>query len=184
MSGPAVVTWDEALARYDFGPGHPFDPVRLRLTMGLAPELWVLSSPWVGMVSPPPAADASLAPVRNDDYNEAVRRRGRTPVPNLRYGLGTADDPVFEGMHEAAAHVVGATTAAARPVWPGGGGDLVGGAGGRHHAMRASASRFCIYNDLAVAIRWLLAAGAERVAYVDLDVHHGDGVQAAFYDDP
>jgi len=57
-------------------------------------------------------------------------------------------------------------------------------AGGHHHAMRANASGFCVYNDLAVAIKWLLSAGAERVAYVDLDVHHGDGVQAAFYDDP
>jgi len=57
-------------------------------------------------------------------------------------------------------------------------------AGGLHHAMRGSASGFCVYNDPAIAIAWLLGQGAERVAYVDLDVHHGDGVQAAFYDDP
>ena len=184
MTGSAVVTWDEALTRYDFGPGHPFDPVRLRLTMALASELGVLSSPAVTMVSPSPATDDSLATVHDEDYIEAVRRAGQTLAPDLRYGLGTADDPVFAGMHEAAALVVGATTAAARAVWSGDAAHAVSIAGGHHHAMRASASGFCVYNDLAVAIKWLLAAGAERVAYVDLDVHHGDGVQAAFYDDP
>ena len=184
MAGSAVVTWDEALTRYDFGPGHPFDPVRLRLTMALASELGVLAGPAVTMVSPSPATDGSLATVHDEDYIEAVRRAGRTLAPDLRYGLGTADDPVFEGMHEAAALVVGATTAAARSVWSGEAVHAVSVAGGHHHAMRASASGFCVYNDLAVAIRWLLEAGAERVAYVDLDVHHGDGVQAAFYDDP
>src|SRR5580700_7998013 len=184
MSGPAVVVWDDALTRYDFGPGHPFDPVRLRLTMALAAELGVLAAPAVTIVSPSPATDGELATVHDEDYIEAVRRAGRTLAPELRYGLGTADDPVFEGMHEAAALVVGATTAAARSVWSGEVTHAVSVAGGHHHAMRASASGFCVYNDLAVAIRWLLEAGAERVAYVDLDVHHGDGVQAAFYDDP
>src|ERR1700728_3059374 len=184
MSGPAVVTWDEALTRYDFGPGHPFDPVRLRLTMGLASEFGVLASPAVTMVSPSPATDASLATVHDEEYIEAVRRAGRTLAPDLRYGLGTADDPVFEGMHEAAALVVGATTSAARAVWSGDATHAVSVAGGHHHAMRASASGFCVYNDLAVAIKWLLAAGAERGAYVRLDVHHGDGGEGALYDDP
>src|ERR1700721_836302 len=184
MSGSAVVTWDEALTRYDFGPGHPFDPVRLRLTMGLASALGGLSSPAGAVVPPSPPTGRALATVHDEDYIEAVRRAGRTLAPDLRYGLGTADDPVFEGMHEAAALVVGATTSAARSVWSGDAVHAVRVAGGHHHAMRASASGFCVYNDLAVAIRWLLAAGAERVAYVDLDVHHGDGVQAAFYDDP
>jgi acetoin utilization protein AcuC len=105
-------------------------------------------------------------------------------VPAVQFGIGTEDDPVFEGMHEAASLVVGATLAAARSVWSGDTAHAASVAGGHHHAMRAYASGFCVYNDIAVAIRWLLAAGAERVAYVDLDVHHGDGVQAAFYDDP
>jgi len=184
VAGSAVVTWDEAVTAYNFGPGHPFDPLRLRLTMALASELGVLAAPAVTLVSPSPATDGELATVHDEDYIEAVRRAGRTLAPDLRYGLGTPDDPVFEGMHEAAALVVGATTAAARAVWSGDAAHAVSVAGGHHHAMRASASGFCVYNDLAVAIKWLLAAGAERVAYVDLDVHHGDGVQAAFYDDP
>jgi len=87
-------------------------------------------------------------------------------------------------MHEASALVAGATLAAAQAVWSGSALHGASVAGGLHHAMRRAASGFCVYNDLAVAIKWLLAAGAERVAYVDTDVHHGDGVQAAFYDDP
>jgi acetoin utilization protein AcuC len=87
-------------------------------------------------------------------------------------------------MHEASALVAGATLAAARAVWTGSAEHGASIAGGLHHAMRGNASGFCIYNDPAIAIAWLLGAGAERIAYVDIDVHHGDGVQAAFYDDP
>jgi acetoin utilization protein AcuC len=184
MSGSLTVAWDDALTRYDFGPGHPLAPVRVALTMELARRLGVLSEPSVTMMSPPLATDAELATAHDDDYIEAVRRAGRSLAPDLGYGLGTSDDPVFEGMHEASALVAGATLAAGQAVWSGSALHAASIAGGLHHAMRRAASGFCVYNDLVVAIRWLLAAGAERVAYVDTDVHHGDGVQAAFYDDP
>src|SRR5579871_4111324 len=184
MTGSAAVIWDDALRRYDFGAGHPFDPVRIRLTMELARALDVLASPSVTVVEPSPATDGEIETVHDPEYVAAVRHAGRALLPAVSFGLGTDDDPVFEGMHEAAALVVGATLAAARSVWSGGTTHAVSVAGGHHHAMRAAASGFCVYNDLAVAIKWLLSAGAERVAYVDLDVHHGDGVQAAFYDDP
>src|SRR5271165_5058203 len=197
MGGSLTVAWDDALTYYDFGPGHPLAPVRVALTIELARQLGVLSEPSVTMVSPPPATDAELATAHDDDYIAAVRQAGRSLAPDLRFGLGTSDDPVFEGMHEASALVAGATLAAARTIWPGPRGQAAGTAdaaapalhaasiaGGLHHAMRRSASGFCVYNDPAIAIRWLLSAGAERVAYVDTDVHHGDGVQAAFYDDP
>jgi acetoin utilization protein AcuC len=184
MTGSAAVVWDDALTRYDFGPGHPFDPVRIRLTMALAGELGVLSSPAVSVISPEPATDSEIETVHDPRYVAVVRHVGRALVPALRFGLGTDDDPVFEGMHEAAALVAGATLAAARSVWSGATAHAVSVAGGHHHAMRANASGFCVYNDPAIAIKWLLSVGAERVAYVDLDVHHGDGVQAAFYDDP
>jgi acetoin utilization protein AcuC len=184
VTGTAAVAWDDALTRYNFGPGHPFDPVRWRLTMELARELGVLGGPAVTMIPAAPATDAELETVHDRAYLEAVRRAGHELVPDARFGLGTDDNPVFAGMHEAAALVVGATTAAAEAVWSGAATHAVSVAGGHHHAMRAAASGFCVYNDLAAAITRLLAAGAERVAYVDLDVHHGDGVQAAFYDDP
>lgn len=184
MAGSLQVLWDEALTRYDFGPEHPMNPVRVALTFSLASQLGVLAAPGVTVRSPPPATDAELATVHDEDYIEAVRRCGHTLAAEPRYGLGTADDPVFPGMHEVSALIAGATLAAARAVWSG---EAVHGAsvsGGLHHAMRGAASGFCVYNDPAVAIRWLLSAGATRVAYVDIDVHHGDGVQAAFYDDP
>jgi len=184
MTGSAAVMWDDALTRYDFGPGHPFDPVRIRLTMALAGELGVLSFPAVSVISPEPATDSEIETVHDPRYVAVVRHVGRALVPAVGFGLGTDDDPVFEGMHEAAALVVGATLAAARSVWSGATAHAVSVAGGHHHAMRANASGFCVYNDPAITIKWLLSAGAERVAYVDLDVHHGDGVQAAFYDDP
>src|SRR6516162_539126 len=184
MTGRLVVAWDDALIQYDFGPGHPLAPVRVALTIELAGALGVLSGPSVTMVAPSPATDAELETVHDDDYVAAVRQAGRSLAANLQFGLGTPDNPVFEGMHEASALVAGATLTAARAIWPGPTTHAVSIAGGLHHAMRRAASGFCVYNDPAIAIRWLLAAGAERVAYVDTDVHHGDGVQAAFYDDP
>src|SRR5215471_14660445 len=184
MTGRLVVAWDDALIQYDFGPGHPLAPVRVALTIELASALGVLSGPSVTMVAPSPATDAELETVHDDDYVAAVRQAGRSLAADLKFGLGTSDNPVFEGMHEASALVAGATLTAARAIWPGPAVHAVSIAGGLHHAMRSTASGFCVYNDPAIAIGWLLAAGAERVAYVDIDVHHGDGVQAAFYDDP
>ena len=185
MSCPLTVVWDERLTGYDFGPGHPLAPVRVELTMALARELGVLARPAVTMVTPVvPADQDELELVHDAAYIDAVRTAGQDGLPNGRYGLGTTDNPVFMGMHEASALVAGATLAAAGAVWRGETGHGVNIAGGLHHAMRRSASGFCVYNDPAIAIRWMLAHGATRIAYVDVDVHHGDGVQAAFYDDP
>jgi acetoin utilization protein AcuC len=137
------------------------------------------------MVRPQPADDTLLGLVHEPGYVAAVRRVSAAPDrPDLAHGLGTADNPAFAGMHEAAALVVGATVEAARVVWAGEAEHAVSVAGGLHHAMPGAASGFCVYNDPAVAIAWLLASGAQRVAYVDVDVHHGDGVERVFWDDP
>ncbi|MGH3182091.1 MAG: acetoin utilization protein AcuC, partial [Streptosporangiaceae bacterium] len=178
------MVWDERLTGYDFGPGHPLAPVRVELTIALARELGVLTRPGVTVLAPAPAQLTELELVHDADYIDAVRQAGLDGRSNARYGLGTPDNPVFAGMHEASALVAGATLAAAGAVWRGEAGHAANIAGGLHHAMRRSASGFCVYNDPAIAIRWMLAQGAARIAYVDLDVHHGDGVQAAFYDDP
>ena len=179
-----LVPWDDGLTSYDFGPGHPLAPVRVELTIALARAFGILDDPSVTVTVPRPATDDELELVHDPGYIAAVRRAGQTGRPDVAHGLGTPDDPVFPGMHEASALVAGATLAAARAVWTAQAGHGANVAGGLHHAMRSSASGFCVYNDPAIAIRWLLAQGAGRVAYVDLDVHHGDGVQAAFYDDP
>jgi acetoin utilization protein AcuC len=93
------------------------------------------------------------------------------------------DDPVWEGMHEASARVAGASVAAAEAVRSGRALHAVNVSGGLHHAHRSRASGFCVYNDPALAIQALLDDGVQRIAYVDVDAHHGDGVQEAFYDD-
>ncbi|MBN9618757.1 MAG: acetoin utilization protein AcuC, partial [Actinobacteria bacterium] len=121
--------------------------------------------------------------VHDAGYLAAVRAASDDPTFN-GYGLGTTDDPVFPGMYDAAALVAGGSAQAALRMWRGEVEHAVNIAGGLHHAMRGHASGFCIFNDVVLAIRTLLDAGAQRIAYVDVDVHHGDGVQAAFYDDP
>ena len=184
MACELLVAWDDGLIHYDFGPGHPLAPVRVELTIALARSFGLFGQPGVQVVTPQPATREELELVHDPGYIAAVQQAGQTGYPDVRHGLGTPDDPVFPGMHEASALVTGATLAAARAVWSGQAGHAANVAGGLHHAMRGNASGFCVYNDPAIAIKWLLAQGAGRVAYVDLDVHHGDGVQAAFYDDP
>jgi acetoin utilization protein AcuC len=174
------VAWDERLAGYDFGPEHPLAPVRVELTIALARAFGVLDASGVTVAAAEPATLAELEFVHDPRYIAAVQRG----APDPAFGLGTADDPVFPGMHDASALVAGATLAAARAVWTSQAQHGVSIAGGLHHAMRGMASGFCVYNDPAIAISWLLRQGAARIAYVDIDVHHGDGVQAAFYDDP
>ncbi|WP_238019115.1 acetoin utilization protein AcuC [Dactylosporangium sp. AC04546] len=174
--------WDEELLRYDMGD-HPLDPVRVELTMALARSLGVLDRPGVTVQRPDPATDEVLATVHDPDYIAVVKAASTGRRIGIM-GLGTADNPTFVGMHEASALVAGATLRAAEAVWRGETDRAVSISGGLHHAMRDRAAGFCVYNDPAVAIRRVLDLGAERVAYVDIDVHHGDGVQDIFYDDP
>ncbi|MGY0059614.1 acetoin utilization protein AcuC [Streptomyces sp. LZ34] len=183
MSGRAQLMWDEGLTGYDFGAGHPMDPVRLALTMRLV-EAFGLDRA-VEVVAAKPAGESTLRLVHRQDYIAAVRRASADPASaDSSYGLGTIDDPAFAGMHEASALIAGQSVGAAESVWRGEALHAVNFSGGLHHAMPGGASGFCVYNDAALAIARLLEMGAERVAYVDVDVHHGDGVQAAFWDDP
>ena len=199
MACTVHVAWDERLTDYHFGPGHPMAPVRVELTMRLAHEFGLWNQPGVTMAAPAPATDAELKLVHDEPYITAVEAVSRWAQPRpdagggleghqLRvahmFGLGTEDNPVFPGMHEASALVAGATLAAARAAWSGSARHGASIAGGMHHAMADHASGFGVYNDVAIAIAWLLGQGAERIAYVDIDAHHGDGVQAAFYADP
>ena len=186
MSDRVRVVWDDALRAYDFGPGHPLAPIRVQLAMRLCGDFGLLNRANVTLGPPSmPLTDAELLRVHDAAYVDAVRRADTDPsAQDLLHGLGTPDVPIFPGMHEASVAVCAATVEAARAVLEGGYDHAVNLAGGLHHAMPAMASGFCVYNDIGVAIAWLLDHGVERVAYVDVDVHHGDGVQAMFYDDP
>lgn len=185
MTGTAAVVWDDALAAYDFGVGHPLAPIRVQLAMHLVRELGLLDGDNVTVVPPVLIDDAMLATVHEPEFIAAVLRASADPeVVELRRGLGTDDVPTFLGMHEASRAVCGATLSATQEVHSGRAVHAVNLAGGLHHAMPGAAAGFCVYNDLAVSIQWLLDQGVERVAYVDVDVHHGDGVQAAFWNEP
>ena len=177
------VVYDETLTAYDFGRSHPMNPVRVDLTVALAGRLGVLDR--LATVAAPDATEDDLETVHDPELIEAVMRAGADPsqADALR-GLGSDDNPTFLHMHEAGRHVVGASLEAARRVWTGEVDHAANIAGGLHHAMPDRVSGFCVYNDVAVAIRWLLANGAKKVAYVDVDVHHGDGVEQIFWDDP
>jgi acetoin utilization protein AcuC len=182
VTSQGLVVWDDALLDYDLGD-HPLDPVRVELTMALARALGVLDRDGVRVEAPVAATDAALLRVHTAEYVAAIKEAsaGRR---TSGYGLGTSDNPVFPGIHETSALIAGATRQAAEAVWTGAAQHAVSIAGGLHHAMPDRASGFCVYNDPAIAIAHLLDLGAERIAYVDVDVHHGDGVQAIFYDDP
>ncbi|WP_078489719.1 acetoin utilization protein AcuC [Streptomyces bikiniensis] len=182
MSGRALLMWDEAVTQYDFGSEHPMDPVRLALTMSLVRAYGLDRA--VDVVAAKPAGDSTLRLVHREDYVAAVRAASADPRhADQAYGLGTVDDPAFAGMHEVSALIAGQSVGAAEAVWRGEAAHAVNFSGGLHHAMPGAAAGFCIYNDASLAIARLLELGAERVAYVDVDVHHGDGVQAAFWED-
>ncbi|ASK65225.1 acetoin utilization protein AcuC [Brachybacterium avium] len=189
---PAGIVWDDALCEYDFGPYHPMAPIRLDLTRQLARSAGLLERPGVEILPAPVAADEQLALVHEPAYIEAVRRASR-PLKEmraeeldqlLRFGLGGDDVPPFPGMHTASARIVGGSLAAVDAIRSGRVRRAVNFAGGLHHAKSSSASGFCVYNDAAAAIRHALDAGEERVMYVDVDVHHGDGVERILWDEP
>ncbi|MBZ5739272.1 acetoin utilization protein AcuC [Nocardioides mangrovi] len=182
--GPAVVVFDPSLTEYDFGPEHPMSPLRVDLTMRLAGDLGLIGDR-LRTVAAPMASDDLIATVHQASLMEAVMRAGRDQrLIDPAHGLGTDDNPVFRDMHHATAHIVGATVEAFRQVSSGEALHAANITGGLHHAMPDRASGFCIYNDVAIGIRTLLDQGVDRVAYVDLDVHHGDGVEKVFWDDP
>ncbi len=179
----ACVVYDETLTSYNFGPAHPMNPIRVDLTIALADELGVFKQ--LPLVPAPDATDDDLATVHTPALIEAVMATSADPSrANLEFGLGSEDNPTFHNMHQASRHVVGASIEAAKQVWTRQVDHAANISGGLHHAMPDRASGFCVYNDVAVAIRWLLDHGAQKVAYVDVDVHHGDGVEQIFYDDP
>ncbi len=167
-------------ASYDFGPRHPLTPRRfgpgidLLRTVGAEPGL-----------APEPAADEDLLRCHERRYLDVVKRFSAAPFgEEPRAGIGEGgDDPPFTGMHAAGAMVAGGSLRALEAVLRGDVEHAFHPGGGLHHAMPARASGFCIYNDPALAIALARRDGL-RVLYVDLDVHHGDGVQAIHWDDP
>jgi acetoin utilization protein AcuC len=181
----ALVWYGDDAPWYDHGPGHPLRPERVILTRELIRAYGLVDGSRVVEVGARDATDEELLLVHTPRYLEAVRRAGHgEDGPWWEFGFGPGDNPIFPHMHEAGARVAGASVVAAEAVLSGRAEHAFNPAGGLHHAMPERASGFCVYDDPAIAIAWLLAHGAGRVAYVDVDVHHGDGPQAVFYADP
>lgn len=168
---------------FSYGTEHPFKVQRYRLAYELICELGLLDCSTVRLVEAPPVAEEALLGFHHRDYLDTLRdfSRDETPRANFRYGLGDVENPVFHGLYDWARLVCGGTLEAVRQVVEDGCRAAFNMAGGWHHAHSARASGFSYLNDAVVAIQWLLQRGL-RVAYVDIDAHHGDGVQEAFFD--
>jgi len=177
----AALLFDDRYFDYDFGPEHPFSPVRQEMTLDL---LEALGHP-IDAVAPPVARRQDVRRVHSEQFVAKVEAASDgTPPPNARhFGLHTGDVPVFENMDAATRGLVGGTLHGARLVAEEEATRVLQLGGGLHHAHEEKASGFCVYNDLSVAIDALRERGL-RVAYVDVDVHHGDGVQFLHYEDP
>ena len=168
---------------FDYGPTHPLKMWRLKLTQELQKCYGLLEL--VEIAEPRTASDEEVLVFHEPDYLDALAHAdGGVWMPTfIRYGIGTGDCPLVEGVYTASMLAAGASSLAAELVAQGKFRTAFNMAGGLHHAMPSYASGFCYINDPVVAIHKLLQH-FERVAYIDIDAHHGDGVQVAFYSDP
>lgn len=178
-----VFFYTDDFQEYNLGPHHPLKPARLRRTYELLESYGAFAK--VAVESPRPCSQEDLLTTHSPEFVEVVDRLSagqHVPFPHI-YGFDTGDNPIFPGMWEASLLYTGASVDAAQAIMDGRGRAAMNISGGLHHAHYARAAGFCVFNDCAVAIHRLRRKFA-RVAYIDLDVHHGDGVQEAFYDDP
>jgi len=184
MDGQIALIYSKRFGNFSYGEDHPFKILRYRLTYDLMEELGLLSDPAVTLVDCPSAPEDALLSFHRQDYLNVLMTynddgSGRA---NFRYGLGDVENPVFTGMYDWARLGCGGTIEAVRQVVDEGRRFSFNMAGGYHHAKSDRASGFCYLNDAVVAIKGLLRRGI-RIAYVDIDAHHGDAVQEAFYDE-
>jgi acetoin utilization protein AcuC len=163
---------------YDFGPAHPLTPRRFGPGISLLESLGAVPG-----LAPEPASDEELEWIHDAAYIEHVKACGRAPAGARGMGVGPGDTPAFAGMHEASAAVAGGSLRAMEAILRGDVLHAFQPGGGLHHAMRSRASGFCVYDDPALAIA-RARRDRLRVMYIDLDVHHGDGVQSIHWADP
>ena len=183
MAGKAAFIYDGLLARHKLSEEHPLKPARLRYTYELLESYKAFEASNALLVEPRKATEEEVLRFHTRPYVEAVRgiSGGDDSVQAAAFNFGPGDNPTYDGMYEAAQWSTGASIRGAELVASGEVEAALSISGGLHHAMPGYASGFCVFNDPAIAIKELLLRGM-RVAYVDIDCHHGDGVQHAFYD--
>ena len=177
-SSEPLVVYGDAILEYDFGPEHPLTPRRFGPSIELMRSIGARR-----FAAPRVATDVELGRLHAREYIQTVRSFSDDPWQPSAAGIGPGDCPPFDGMHDASARVAGGSLDAVDAILDGKAEHAFNPGGGLHHAMAARASGFCIYNDVALAVARARDAG-HRVLYVDLDVHHGDGTQDLFWDDP
>ena len=182
----AAFVYTDDYVRYHLSDSHPLQQKRLLMTHRLLDAYGAFGGPDSDLISPTPATEADLLRVHSSDYLDALwaLSEGHTVPDKKRFGFGGLDNPPFPGMWEASLLYAGGSLDCARLVSQGGYDAAFNTSGGLHHARLDRAAGFCTVNDCALVAHYLLDHGAQRVAYVDIDAHHGDGTQALFYDDP
>ena len=185
MKCHSAFVFSHAILRYRFHAEHPFNQKRILLTKDLLEQMNVLTKREV--VKPRVATENELALFHSKTYIDVVKRASNGNISaeeGKQFGLGTEDTPIFPDMHEASRLLVGGSLTAVDAVLNGEYQHALNLGGGLHHGFKRRASGFCIYNDGAIAIKYIREKFNLKVLYIDTDAHHGDGVQEAFYDDP
>ncbi|GAA0600589.1 acetoin utilization protein AcuC [Virgibacillus siamensis] len=185
MSCSSVFVFSNAFLNYHFHADHPFNQKRVLLSKTLLEHSGLLEKN--DIIQPRLATVDELSLFHDLSFIETVKKAGSGELGSdegFEYGLGTEDTPIFNGMHEASSYLVGGTLAAVDYVLQGKAEHALNLGGGLHHGFKRKASGFCIYNDGAVALKYIRKKYGLRALYIDTDAHHGDGVQWAFYDDP
>lgn len=185
MNHRSAFIYSDKSLDYHFHEEHPFNQKRVLLVKELLEATGSLSAH--DILAPRKATDEELQLFHDPSYVDAVKKAGNNQLSStkgLEFGLDTEDTPIFPKMHDAASWLVGGTLTAVDAVIENKRDHVLNLGGGLHHGFKRKASGFCIYNDAAVAIKYIRKKYQARVLYVDTDAHHGDGVQWAFYDDP
>lgn len=185
MTCNASFIFSDDMLGYHFHADHPFNQKRVTLTKDLLTASHTLRDSQI--IPPRMATVEELALFHDPAYIEAIQKAGTGLLNDdeaLEYGIGTEDTPIFKNMHEASSYLVGGTLTAVDAVLEGKTDHALNLGGGLHHGFKRRAAGFCIYNDGAVAIKYIREKYNLKVLYVDTDAHHGDGVQWAFYEDP
>jgi acetoin utilization protein AcuC len=183
----SIFAYSDELAWFDFGPEHPFKPERAYKTYELCTRYGVMNQPWMQILEPKPIAERLLLLFHEPDYIRLLKKAsaGKVCLEMLEHGLGSADNPILSGIYEWSLRAAGGTHEALERIMDGDALVAFNPLGGFHHGMPAYAEGFCYINDIAVAIiDSLNRLPKQRIAYVDIDAHHANGVQQAFYTDP
>ena len=176
--------YSEAFSQYDFGPLHPFKTTRAKIVNELCHRYNLLDRPWIEILKPEPLCMEKLSLFHNEEYLRLLdsASSGTFDFEMLGCGLGTEENPVFEGLYNLVTLSAGATYLGKELLMREDFTVALNVFGGFHHAGRSHAEGFCYINDVGVAISHLLKEGF-KVAYIDLDAHHGNGIQDFFYND-